>query len=679
MNKLSVTLALIGSASCAPATDPAPAAATEVSLAGSDPQRHGEPGSDAPGGHDLNGAERRRSRELSGIPVWTVESATDDPSACFGVAVAAGDLDGDGHRDVIVAEGVCQFTFDTAVQGRIAIYRGGPSLPSTTAVFTELAWQNPPEGADQMTLAVGDVDGDRRDDLLVSSTAGVLVFSRITNLAAPLGAPAFRIPATGRFGPAALADVNGDRRADIVSIRQRVATVWLATPGAPGGPFTAARAVSPVTDVLAPGDSNRDGKEDVVLTNRVDSQLLLGCRARERDCDGGLRAAPAWTTTAQPVRGLVPDINRDGLAEAILTDTGFGNGPGLGRVWLHLSDRATGLSAAPAWATLGDSRYNAFGLDVLVPGDLDGDHRSNEFVITSNGRMYAFFPPRSELATMQPGFAWPRNDSTQVQLEAGEAVFTRAIFAAAGDVDSDRFDDLLAGDPRLFGETRPDRVHLMAGGRQPRSEDPPFLPGAHVCNLPDAGKADITVDAQALERSLFVANLTFAPDACEVVDGCVGAPGERRLLRFATSIANFGGGAAIIPDPDTAPELYRFNTCVGVPELVDFSQYELLDPTGGRTALGRKQSVFLVDVAPNCIDAGPSTLPFPNQTLSPGWGDVYVTEVPCNWLDITGVPDGRYTLRVSVDTNRIVDQDNVLPDSAEVEIELAGDRVTVLR
>lgn len=614
---------------------------------------------------------------LSGHPLWAVDDPRPDPDLCFGVAVAAGDLDGDGHRDVIVASEVC--AADSPAQGRVTIYRGGRSLPSTTPVVTELDWQNPSRVASQLKLAVGDVDGDGRDDLLVSSQAGAMVFTGITNLAVPFGAPSFRVPGTGTFGPAVLADVDGDHRADLVSVRARVATVWLSTPGA-GAPFTAARTVTPATAVVAAGDANGDGIADLVVTNRVDSQLLLGCRAGEPDCSGGLRTAPAWTTKGQPVSGLVPDINHDGLREALVTDTGFLGSVGSGRAWLYLSDAAAGgLSATPAWATLGDPHYPGFGPGVVVPGDLDGDGQATEFVVPSGGRVYAFFPPHHDLADMRAGFAWPREDGTQDQLDAGELRLGGGVaIAAAGDVNRDGFADLLIGAPpdlvTLIG-----RVYLVGGGRRvPRGGPPPFLPGAPVCTFPATGTPDLTVDAPALERSMFVERRTFAPDACEIAEGCVGGSGERRLLRFATSIANFGGAPAIIPSVDTAPELYHLSACDGQPELADFARYELTDRTGSHIAAGGKQSVFILDVAPNCINAPPASLFLPDAGLSPGWGDVYVASTPCNWLDVTDVPDGRYTLHVAIDTHHIIDQgdqDNVLPDTAAIDLELRGNTV----
>ena len=666
MSKLSVGLALILIASCASCTgaaDPAPSHELRA-----DPS-------------DAAGLEQhRRDPVLSGRALWTAEGAAPDSGRCFGVAVAVADLDGDGYRDVIVGEAPCLLAPLTPI--RIAIYRGGRSLPSTTPVWTELEWPNPLDVIVRLALAVGDVDGDGRDDLIASSVAGVQVFAGITDVGAPLGAPAFRLPGASQIGRVVVADVNGDHRTDIITTSEGAATVWLSTGRAGAWPFTPGRVIAPVTTIVAVGDTNRDGKDDMIMTNVADSQLLLGCRAREPDCDGGLRAAPAFTTTEQPVIGMIPDLNHDGLSEALVTDIGF-DGVGSGRVWLYLSDRSTGgLATTAVWSTLGDPAYPGFAHRAIVPGDLDGDHRSTEFVLSSGGRIYAFFPRLDQLATMQPGFAWPREDTKRDQLEAGDLIFNGSqVIAAAGDVNRDHVDDLVVADVTdAFGTLGavPGRVHLIAGGRLPVHGDPPFLPGPHVCRLPDTGKPDLTVDQPALARSMFVENLAFSPDACEIAEGCVGGPGVRRLLRFATSVANFGGAPAIIAGPDTAPELYHFNECENEPELDGFAQYDLIDATGTTIAIGRKQSVFLIDVASNCIDGGPATNYLPDQGVSPGWGDVYVASTPCNWLDATDIPDGRYTLRVSVDVNHLIDQDDVLPDTASVNIALAGNTVTIL-
>jgi hypothetical protein len=85
----------------------------------------------------------------------------------------------------------------------------------------------------------------------------------------------------------------------------------------------------------------------------------------------------------------------------------------------------------------------------------------------------------------------------------------------------------------------------------------------------------------------------------------------------------------------------------------------------------------MVDVAPLCSN-GEQHDYIPDQGVSPGWADVYVASLPCQWIDITGVPNGVYTLEVGADTNGLVDQDDVLPDVARVRVRIEDDRATVL-
>jgi hypothetical protein len=339
------------------------------------------------------------------------------------------------------------------------------------------------------------------------------------------------------------------------------------------------------------------------------------------------------------------------------------------------------------WSAIGDPNYPALGARVVAPGDLDGDHRSTEFVLASAGRTYAFFPERTHLADLAPGFAWPRSDSAQQQLLAGETTFGNSVGAlASGRIDDDDTADLvIATAPEFdsvlgeFAQTRTGEVAVFLGGKRPRDRHrpPPFLLEPRTCTFPAGGKPDLFVDPAPIARSLFVEQRTFAPDACEVTEQCVGAPGERKLLRFATSIANLGGSALVIPGPETAPELYHFDECHGHDHLEDFARYDLLDAQGAVVTTGRKQGFFMVDVAPLCSN-GEQHDYIPDQGVSPGWADVYVASLPCQWIDITGVPNGVYTLEVGADTNGLVDQDDVLPDVARVRVRIEDDRATVL-
>lgn len=72
----------------------------------------------------------------------------------------------------------------------------------------------------------------------------------------------------------------------------------------------------------------------------------------------------------------------------------------------------------------------------------------------------------------------------------------------------------------------------------------------------------------------------------------------------------------------------------------------------------------------------------PNATsmvhgLSRGWADTYPTSLPDQNIDITGLPDGDYTVRVTVDGQRLVPEADESNNTATVRVRVAGNRVRV--
>lgn len=55
-----------------------------------------------------------------------------------------------------------------------------------------------------------------------------------------------------------------------------------------------------------------------------------------------------------------------------------------------------------------------------------------------------------------------------------------------------------------------------------------------------------------------------------------------------------------------------------------------------------------------------------NQGISRGYADTYAVGLPCQWIDITGVPPGEYTLRISLNHPRA---DSLLPQLVERDYE----------
>jgi hypothetical protein len=57
---------------------------------------------------------------------------------------------------------------------------------------------------------------------------------------------------------------------------------------------------------------------------------------------------------------------------------------------------------------------------------------------------------------------------------------------------------------------------------------------------------------------------------------------------------------------------------------------------------------------------------------------VYVGDYPCQWLDITDIADGTYTLRIGVDVSDLIDEESLHPNSVDVNVKISGNSVEIL-
>ena len=67
-----------------------------------------------------------------------------------------------------------------------------------------------------------------------------------------------------------------------------------------------------------------------------------------------------------------------------------------------------------------------------------------------------------------------------------------------------------------------------------------------------------------------------------------------------------------------------------------------------------------------------------NQGISAGCSDIYAASLDCQWIDVTTVQDGNYTIRVTTNPYKRLAELDYSNNTAEVTVELSGDDVRVV-
>ncbi|MGH8174208.1 MAG: beta strand repeat-containing protein, partial [Rhodanobacteraceae bacterium] len=305
----------------------------------------------------------------AGSPPRFAPTAMHFDDCCFMTSIAAADLTGDGHADLVTGNGL---SYDVSVL--LGDGAGGFAAP------VSIPLTNPQFG--YVVIALGDTDGDGNADLAATGfdETTILYFTGD-------GAGGFTGPATYDIGAAqfpraiVLADVTGDGKLDIVTANAESNNVSvLAGDGA--GVFADAlnfdSGVAP--NGLAVGDVTGDGNIDLVTANSVslDVSVLAG------DGDGGFAAPVSYSIGADaiPFSVAVGDVTGDGNADIVTANAGTDGSefppPELpGSVSIFVSDGSGSFAAAlQRSAGAGDGRAHGVAI-----GDITGDG-ANDIVVT---------------------------------------------------------------------------------------------------------------------------------------------------------------------------------------------------------------------------------------------------------------------------------------------------------
>lgn len=285
------------------------------------------------------------------------------PEKATSYAVPAGDVDGDGDLDVVVAND-----------------RAGSwvSLNDGTGHFA-YAWPVGPEVEPTRSAQLEDLDGDGDLDVLVTNRGTANGF--------------YLNDGSGRFGPkrpfgdpdgstiaVAVGDVDGDGDADLVlANRDGQANQILISDGALG--FVDARTFGTGRDetrAVALADLNGDGVRDIVAVNIGEpNAVYLGAG------DGTFSDGVSFGGDEESYAVATADVDLDGDLDLVVGNVGA-------RSAVYLND-GTGAGWTVLW--LGDEPADAYGVAV---GDLTGDGYPEVGLAISGGynRLFLNVPSR---------------------------------------------------------------------------------------------------------------------------------------------------------------------------------------------------------------------------------------------------------------------------------------------
>jgi hypothetical protein len=317
-------------------------------------------------------------------PTFASQSPLFAGSAPFSVAVA--DFNGDGKPDIVVAnsghQGVSVFLNTTAPGATTASFAPAATFPLTGYLAS---------------VAVADFNGDGKPDVVLTSSSGAVEVMLNTT---PSGAAtptftAWKSFATGaRPTDVAVADVNGDGKPDIIVANYADNTVSVLLNTTPTGATTPSFASQQIIHTgtkprfLTLADLNGDGRPDLIVTNSGDNTVSVFLNQTAAGASAvAFGPQQTWATGANPVSVAAVDVNGDGRPDLVVVNNSLDSS-----VSVLLNLTAPGAASA-AFAPQQTFHIGSFPFSLAV-ADFNGDGRPDLVTSTSDT------PSRSTIAML---------------------------------------------------------------------------------------------------------------------------------------------------------------------------------------------------------------------------------------------------------------------------------------
>ncbi|TAF98378.1 MAG: hypothetical protein EAZ47_00450, partial [Bacteroidetes bacterium] len=290
------------------------------------------------------------------------------------------------------------------------------------------------------SVAIGDLDGDGKPDLVVANyTSNSVSVFRNTSTNGSVGANSFATKvdfATGNDPySVAIGDLDGDGKPDLVVTNQGSASVSVfrntSTSGSIGsGSFAAkvdfAAGTNPFS--LAIGDLDGDGKPDLAVANRLSNSVsvLRNTCASGNMSAGSFAARVNFTSGNGPISLAIGDLDGDGKPELVVANSSSSS------VSVFRNTSTSGSIGAGSFAAKVDFAAGTNPISIAI-GDLDWDGKADLAVANQISSSVSVFRNTSTSGSIGAG-----SFAAKVDLATGDGPRSVAI----GDLDGDSKPDL---------------------------------------------------------------------------------------------------------------------------------------------------------------------------------------------------------------------------------------------
>jgi cytohesin len=398
-----------------------------------------------------------------------------DPNSLFGLRIACGDVDGDGHDDILVGA----MKYDN-FRGRVYLFYGGPGMDNTADLILEGQNEGDRFGDG---IACGDIDNDGYEDIVIGANeygdkqGRAYLYWGGDRKSMDADADKIFVGKEEKgscfgMGLPVVYDIDNDGYDDVImgaywNRADKIGRAYLyygntkeLMDTSADLTFTGEKPGDYFGYTIRCGDVDNDGFGDIIIggfARQGRAYLYYGGSKSNMDANADFIFEAQAEGRDYFGAGIVcVDRNRDGCDDIVIGAPHYNNRQG--RAYLFHSNSKRSLDTDPDMVFEGEVNCRSYGGQVVC-GDIDGDN-VNDLIIGAFGsgqwigRVYVYWGIESAGSHPKPSrFFIGENDNDRF-----------GFGLACGDVNNDGFDDLVIGADGYKDGAKQGRAYLYYGG-----------------------------------------------------------------------------------------------------------------------------------------------------------------------------------------------------------------------